>query len=186
MSFTFERLAIPEIILIEGTRHSDSRGTFEETFRDAAFREGGLHESFVQDNHAWSRSGALRGLHFQAPPHAQGKLVRCLRGEIFDVAVDLRVGASSFGRWVGERLTGDDTRMLWVPPGFAHGYVVVGGEAEVAYKVTAEYAPESEGGLRWDDPAVGIAWPVSSPQVSPVDAALPLLAELVSPFKDEA
>lgn len=182
MSFTFQRLEIPEVILIEGTRHRDSRGTFEETFRDTAFRQAGLDETFVQDNHAWSGSGTLRGLHFQAPPHAQGKLVRCIRGEIFDVAVDLRVNTTTFGRWVGVRLTGDDTRILWVPPGFAHGYAVLGDEAEVAYKVTAEYAPEAEGGLRWDDPSVGIEWPVSAPHLSEADAALPLLHDLDSPF----
>lgn len=185
MSFTFHRLAIPEILLIEGARHRDSRGTFEETFRQSAFRQGGLDASFVQDNHAWSHGGTLRGLHFQAPPHAQGKLVRCIRGEIFDVAVDLRVGAPTFGQWVGARLIGDDTRMLWVPEGFAHGYAVLGGEAEVAYKVTSEYAPTSEGGLRWNDPTVGIQWPVSEPTVSDVDAALPLLTGLESPFRAE-
>lgn len=185
VTITFEPLEIPDVLLIEGTRHSDPRGSFEETFRTSTFRRGGLDASFVQDNHAWSRGGVLRGLHFQAPPHAQGKLVRCLSGDIFDVAVDIRIQSPTYGRWTGVRLSGDDTKMLWVPIGFAHGYAVLSAEATVAYKVTSEYAPESEGGLRWDDPEVGVEWPVSASLVSEADASLPSLSDLVSPFTAE-
>jgi len=182
MSFNFEPLEIPEVVLVRPTRHYDGRGFFMETYRRSAFLEAGIAPDFVQDNVARSNRNVLRGLHYQLPPATQGKLVSVVRGSVFDVAVDLRVGAPTYGRWVGRELDDDDGAMLWVPPGFAHGYVTLTDETQVAYKVTAEYAPELERGVRWDDPAVGIAWPVSDQILSDRDRALPLLADADNPF----
>ena len=182
MSFRFIPLEIPGLVLIEETRRGDARGFFAETFRASAFRAAGIPGPFVQDNHARSTRGVLRGLHYQLPPRAQGKLIRLVSGEVFDVAVDLRRGSPTYARWAGVRLSGDEGRMLWVPPGFAHGYVVLSETAELTYKVTEEYAPELDCGIRWDDPAVGVRWPLAQPALSERDRALPLLAEADNPF----
>ena len=182
MSFRFQELDLPGLVLVEETRHGDGRGFFAETYRRSAFEAAGIDRPFVQDNHARSSGGVLRGLHYQLPPKAQGKLVRVVRGEIFDVAVDLRRGSPTRGRWAGVRLTGEGGRMLWVPPGFAHGYAVLSDEADVVYKVTAEYAPELDRGVRWDDPAVGVEWPLPDPSLSEKDLRLPLLADAEAPF----
>lgn len=181
MSFRFVPLEIPGVIRVEPTVHRDDRGFFLESWRRSAFRDGGIDAEFVQDNRARSARGVLRGLHYQLPPAAQGKLVGASRGEVFDVAVDLRRGSPTFGGWVGARLTGESHHMLWVPPGFAHGYCVLSEVAEVAYKVTAEYAPALERGIRWDDPEVGIEWPVAEPVLSGKDRGLPLLADAEVP-----
>ncbi len=179
-------MAIPEVLLITPARHGDERGWFSETFRQSALDEAGFTGgAFVQDNHARStRRGVLRGLHFQKPPHAQDKLVRCVRGAILDVAVDIRRGSPSFGRWVGAELSADDGRQLLVPKGFAHGYCTLTDECEVLYKVTDYYAPQAEGGLRWNDPALAIDWGLPADQVSTNarDAAAALLADLDTPF----
>jgi len=179
-------LAIPEVLLITPTRHGDERGWFSETFRQSALDEAGFTGgAFVQDNHACStRRGLLRGLHFQRPPHAQDKLVRCVRGAILDVAVDIRRGSPTFGHWVGARLSADDGRQLLVPRGFAHGYCTLSDDCEVIYKVTGYYAPEAEGTLRWNDPALAIDWTLPEGQITANarDAAAPLLADLDTPF----
>jgi dTDP-4-dehydrorhamnose 3,5-epimerase len=175
MSFRFEPLAIPEVILVRPTRHVDQRGYFEETYRRSAFAEAGIVADFVQDNFAHSSRNVLRGLHYQVPPAAQAKLVGVGSGRIFDVAVDLRADSPTLGRWVGCALDGEERACLWVPEGFAHGYVVLSDTAEVAYKVTAEYAPHLDRGVRWDDPAIGIDWPVRNPIVSAKDRAQPTL-----------
>lgn len=152
-------LDIPEVKLIEPRVFGDERGFFLETWNEQAFREAGLDLGFVQDN--WSRSarGVLRGLHYQLQ-HTQGKLVRCVAGEVFDVAVDIRRSSPTFGRWVGARLDAENKRALWVPPGFAHGFLTLSESADFQYKCTDVYHPSSERTIRWDDPDLGIDWPL--------------------------
>ena len=156
----FKRLAIPDVICFTPKRHSDERGFFMETWNRKLFAENGIDVELVQDNHSLSRQpGVLRGLHFQTPPHAQAKLVRVLKGSIFDVAVDIRTGSPTFGKWVTETLTADNAKQLYVPIGFAHGFLTLEPDTEVAYKVTAFYAPECDRGIAWDDPDINIDWP---------------------------
>jgi dTDP-4-dehydrorhamnose 3,5-epimerase len=150
---------IPEVLLIEPQVFGDSRGFFMETWHAAKFAAAGLDCNFVQDNHSKSVQGTLRGLHYQIEK-PQGKLVRVISGEVFDVAVDLRKSSPFFGRWVGEILSAENKKMLWVPPGFGHGFYVLSPEAEFVYKCTELYAPEHERCIRWDDPELGIAWPL--------------------------
>lgn len=157
-NFTFTQLDIPGLVLVETRCHGDSRGYFMETYSARAFKAGGITCDFVQDNQSLSTRGVLRGMHFQIA-HPQDKLVRCLRGDIFDVAVDLRPGSLTFGKWHGVHLTGENHLALFVPQGFAHGFLVLSETAEFAYKCSDFYDPTSEGGLAWDDPAVGIVWP---------------------------
>jgi dTDP-4-dehydrorhamnose 3,5-epimerase len=163
--------AIPEVLLVEPKVFQDDRGFFLETFQAQKYRAAGIAAVFVQDNHSGSRRGVLRGLHYQVG-RPQGKLVSAVAGEVFDVAVDLRRSSPTFGRWVGVPLAARDHRQLWVPPGFAHGFYVLSEWAEVAYKVTDFYDPEEERTLAWDDPMVGIAWPLPDgrpPVLSPKD-----------------
>jgi dTDP-4-dehydrorhamnose 3,5-epimerase len=170
---------IPDVVVIEPRVHGDSRGFFMESFNRKAFEAAvGRSVDFVQDNHSSSARGVLRGLHYQLP-HPQGKLVRVVQGEVFDVAVDLRRASKTFGRWVGERLSAENKRQLWIPEGFAHGFVVLSEQAEFLYKATDYYHPECEHCLRWDDPDIGIAWPLEgiSPVVSQKDGAGKRLAE---------
>ena len=155
----FTPTEIPEVLLIEPKVFRDARGFFLEDYRKDAFAAQGLRADFVQDNHSLSLKGALRGLHYQVAPKAQAKLVRVVRGEVFDVVVDIRPGSKTFGRHVSEVLTAENKKMLFVPAGFAHGYLTLSDEAEFLYKVSAYYSPEHERGLRWDDPALGIRWP---------------------------
>jgi dTDP-4-dehydrorhamnose 3,5-epimerase len=173
----FAATAIPDVVLITPEARADERGFFMETYRADAFAEAGIHAAFVQDNHSRSVRGALRGLHYQIRS-PQGKLVRVVAGEVFDVAVDLRSSSPTFGRWVGEHLSADNSRMLWIPPGFAHGFYVLSDGAEVIYKVTDYYAPHWDRTLIWNDPRVGIRWPLvdgKPPILSPKDArGLPL------------
>ncbi|HSW31510.1 MAG TPA: dTDP-4-dehydrorhamnose 3,5-epimerase [Longimicrobiales bacterium] len=182
MPFAFERLAIPDVVVVRPERRGDARGFFAETYRASVFDEVGIRGPFVQDNLARSGARVLRGLHYQLPPDAQGKLVQVVRGAVFDVAVDLRRGSPTFGRWVGWELSADTGELLWVPPGFAHGYAVLGDGADLAYKVTAEYRAELDRGVRWDDPGIGVVWPLADPVLSLRDLALPLLSEIESPF----
>jgi dTDP-4-dehydrorhamnose 3,5-epimerase len=175
MAFRFTALTIPDVILVEGNRHSDHRGYFEETFKAERFEEH-LGATFVQDNLAHSVRDVLRGIHFQRDPAAQGKLVRAIHGSVFDVAVDLRRSSATFGRWVGATLSDENGHQLWIPAGFGHGYLVLSDAADVAYKVTAGYAPASDAGIRWNDPTIDIAWPAVDPVLSEKDMALPLLA----------
>jgi dTDP-4-dehydrorhamnose 3,5-epimerase len=173
----FEPTAIPEVIRVEPRVFEDARGFFLETYHAGKFAEAGISAPFVQDNHSFSARGTLRGLHMQGV-FAQGKLVRCTAGEIFDVAVDARPGSPSFGRWVGETLSAKNFRMLWVPPGFLHGFCVLSETAHVQYKCTELYHPEDELGVIWNDPEIAIAWPIAAPTLSAKDAALPRLREI--------
>jgi dTDP-4-dehydrorhamnose 3,5-epimerase len=159
----FTATTIPAVILVEPKVFGDARGFFMETYELRKFAQGGITEVFVQDNQSGSRQGALRGLHYQIR-QPQGKLVRAIVGEIFDVAVDIRRSSPTFGHYVGEILTAENKRQLWVPPGFAHGFYVLSEQAEVLYKTTDYYAPEWERTLRWDDPDVGISWPLVNGQ----------------------
>ncbi len=182
----FERLAIPDVVLVTPKRFGDDRGFFSETYRANLFDEEGVVGPFVQDNHAYSAdAGVLRGLHFQAPPMAQAKLVRCIRGAILDVAVDIRRSSPTYGQHVSAELTAENGAQLFVPVGFAHAYLTLTPDSEVEYKVTEYYAPETEGGLAWDDPAIGIDWPLPNgvPSLSEKDKVLPGLAEFDSPFE---
>lgn len=166
------RLSIPDVLLIEPKVFGDTRGFFYESFNADRFRmEIGLDLDFVQDNHSRSTKGVLRGLHYQLPPHAQGKLVRAVRGAVFDVAVDIRKSSPTFGQWVGAELSEDNHHQLWVPPGFAHGFVVLSETADFLYKTTAYYAATHERCIAWDDPALDIRWPQMriAPQLSAKD-----------------
>ena len=169
---------IPEVIVVEPDVHRDSRGFFLETYHAAKYRDGGIALPFVQDNHSRSARGTLRGLHLQCRQHPQGKLVRVLAGEVFDVAVDVRRGSPTFGRWVGATLSGDNFRQLYVPPGFAHGFCVTGEMADVEYKCTGFYDKADEVAIAWNDPAIGIAWPIATPTLSAKDQAAPPLSAL--------
>jgi dTDP-4-dehydrorhamnose 3,5-epimerase len=168
----FEPTAIPEVICIEPRVFRDARGFFLETYHAERYAAAGVASRFVQDNHSQSARGTLRGLHMQCA-FAQGKLVRCVAGEVFDVAVDVRPDSKTFGRWVGETLSAENFRQLWVPPGFLHGFCVVSDSAQIEYKCTAPYHPEDELGVIWNDPDLAIQWPVPAPQLSAKDAALP-------------
>ena len=170
------RLAIPDVVLIESKVFGDARGFFFESFNQKAFNEAtGTNHSFVQDNHSRSSKGVLRGLHYQLPPHAQGKLVRVVRGTVWDVAVDIRRSSPTFGQWVGAELSEDNQHQLWVPPGFAHGFVVLSESADFLYKTSDYYAPQHERCIVWNDPDIGIAWPAlaqgQQPLLSAKDAA---------------
>lgn len=166
-------LAIPDVLRIEPKVFGDARGFFFESFNRRSFLEAtGLDVDFVQDNHSRSVRHVLRGLHYQLPPRAQGKLVRVIAGEVFDVAVDIRPDSATFGAWTSDILSADNKRQLWIPPGFAHGFLVLSEVAEFLYKTTDYWAPEFERCIRWDDPRLNIAWPLSGvPQVSTKDAA---------------
>jgi dTDP-4-dehydrorhamnose 3,5-epimerase len=175
-----ERLSIPEVLLLTPRRHGDARGWFSETYVKRELERAGVHDDFVQDNQAYSaQRGTLRGLHLQIPPEPISKLVRCLRGAIFDVAVDVRAGSPTFGRWAGAELSAENGRQLYCPRGFAHAYVTLTPDAEVAYKIDGYYAPDCERGLRWNDPAIGIDWPIPASEIvtNARDGALPLLAD---------
>ncbi|MDI7862069.1 dTDP-4-dehydrorhamnose 3,5-epimerase [Rhizobiaceae bacterium n13] len=185
----FEKLPIADVVRITPLRRQDNRGYFSEVFRDDLFREHVADVSFLQENQSLSLEvGTVRGLHFQLEPFAQGKLVRCIAGAIYDVAVDIRQGSPTFGQWVGAELSGENGEQLWIPPGFAHGFKTLRPSTLIHYKVTALYSAAHDRGLRWDDPAIGIAWPDSSGQVvlSEKDRVQPLLADLPSSFVYQA
>lgn len=179
-------LAIPEVILVTPAKFGDDRGFFSETYNAQAFCAAGIDATFVQDNQSLSRQkGVVRGLHFQKPPHAQGKLVRVVRGRILDVAVDIRVGSPTFGRHVSAELSADNWQQLWVPAGFAHAFCTLEADTEVVYKVTDYYAPECDAGILWNDPDLAIDWPVDAADavLSAKDAVLPRLADLGECFR---
>jgi dTDP-4-dehydrorhamnose 3,5-epimerase len=167
---------LPEVLIIEPRMHGDSRGFFFESFQAGRYAEAGVPGPFVQDNLSRSVRGTLRGLHFQEP-RAQGKLVQVLRGSVFDVAVDVRRGSPTFGRWVAVELSEATPRQLWIPPGFAHGFCVLSESADFFYKCTELYAPEAERSIAWNDPAIGIRWPVSEPLLSAKDRVAPRLQD---------
>jgi len=177
MPFNFRELEIPGVILVEPRLFPDHRGFFMEAYKQTDFAGAGIAGPFVQDNYSRSTRNVLRGLHFQKSPMQQGKLVRCLRGSVFDVAVDIRKGSPTFGKWVGTVLSEDNNQMLYVPPDFAHGFLVLSDIADVSYKCTSEYSQEYDRGIIWSDPDINISWPADNPLVSDKDAALPRLKD---------
>lgn len=181
-----EPTALAGVLIITPPRHGDQRGFFSESWNRSSLEAAGVSlPDFVQDNHSLSReAGTLRGLHYQSPPFAQGKLVRCGRGSLFDVAVDARRGSESYGQWVGVELSFENGRQIWVPPGFLHGFVTREPDTEVVYKCTAHYDRASDGGVRWD--SLGIDWGVSDPVLSDKDRTAPAFADWTSPFTIEA
>jgi dTDP-4-dehydrorhamnose 3,5-epimerase len=183
MPFTFKRLVIPEVILIEPGVFRDGRGFFMETYKHSDFAQAGISAHFLQDNYSRSSMGVLRGLHFQKDPHAQGKLVQCIQGRIFDVAVDIRKGSPTFRHWVEVELSEENNCMLYVPPFFAHGFLVLSESADVLYKCTREYAPAADKGIIWNDPDINIQWPVKEPVLSEKDRKHPLLKDADNDFE---
>ena len=178
MSFNFKKLEISDVVLVEPKSFSDDRGFFLESFKISEFTENGINTKFVQDNISHSVSDVVRGLHFQKNPKAQAKLITAVKGEIFDVAVDIRKNSPTYGKWVSEILSEDNHNLLYVPEGFAHGFCVLSKEADVYYKVSNEYSPKDEGGIIWNDSSLNIEWPISKPIVSSSDSQLPLFDNL--------
>lgn len=181
---------LPDVTLIEPAKFGDSRGWFSETWNASRMKAAGLDFDFVQDNHSFSAAAfTLRGLHYQRPPHAQAKLVRCTRGRIWDVAVDLRQGSPHFGKWTAAELSAENGRQLLIPQGFLHGFLTLTPDCEVQYKCSDVYAPDCDGGIRWNDPDLDIEWPLP-PGVAPIlsakDEIAPFLADITSPFTIKA
>ena len=177
MPFKFTETRLPGVIIVEPTVFSDHRGFFMEAYRKSAFVAAGIDAEFVQDNHSRSVRGTLRGLHLQRPPKAQAKLVRVLEGEVFDVAADVRPDSPTYGRWVAVELSSDNRRSVYIPAGYAHGFCVTSAEAQILYKTSDEYAPALEWGVRWNDPVLGIEWPIADPRLSERDERWELLGE---------
>lgn len=175
MTLHIDKCALPEVLLITPRVFADDRGFFLETYTEREFAAAGITARFVQDNQSRSKRRVLRGLHYQLD-HPQGKLVRVTRGKIFDVAADIRTGSPTFGKWVGVVLDDEQKKALWIPGGFAHGFCVLSDDADVAYKTTDFYAPSAEKGIRWDDPLLGIEWPIKDPILSAKDLEYPLLS----------
>ncbi len=182
MPFSFKKLSIPEIILVIPKSFSDVRGFFLENFKESEFISGGIEKKFVQDNFSHSKYGVIRGLHFQKTAKAQAKLVSVIKGEIYDVAIDIRKNSPTYGKWVSEVLSEKNHNLLYIPEGFAHGFCVLSEEADVLYKVSNEYSPEYEHGIIWNDHNLGIQWPVSKPIISNKDSELPLLENSENDF----
>lgn len=177
MSAGFRETKLPGVMLVETARYEDARGSFTETYSRRTWEEAGLHEDFVQDNLSLSKRGTLRGLHYQIEPWGMGKLVRCIHGAVFDVAVDLRRDSETFGRWDGVTLSAENGHSLWVPTGFAHGFVALEDDTAVHYKCTQVYTPEAERSVLYSDPAIGIEWPLQPTLIADKDASAPLLAD---------
>jgi len=182
MAFTFHETVLSELIYITPHIFPDDRGFFMETYKESDFIEAGIAARFVQDNHSCSSKGTLRGLHFQRPPYAQAKLVRCTRGRLWDVVVDLRRDSNTYKQWHGVELSEENRVMFFIPAGFAHGFVALEDRSEILYKCSAEYDSRSDGGVRWDDPDLAIDWPIKDVLVSPKDAALSYLKDIQNPF----
>ena len=185
MAFVFIPTSIPDVLVIEPHVFADDRGFFMETYKRSEFSAHGIHEAFVQCNHSRSTRGILRGLHYQKSPKAQGKLVRTLAGEIFDVVVDIRKGAPTYGRWIGILLSAGNKKILYAPAGFAHGFCVVSDEADISYMTTEEYAPALESGVIWNDPELNIRWPVDEPRLADRDRRWPRLRDADNDFRFE-
>ena len=183
MPFKFTRQSIPEVVIIEPRVLRDERGFFIETYKYSEFEDAGIRESFVQDNHSQSGMGVLRGLHYQINPGAQGKLLRCSKGRIFDVAVDIRKGSPDYGKWIGIELSDENNKLIYIPPGFAHGFLTLSSMAEVFYKCTNEYSPGHERGIAWNDPDININWPVKAPILSAKDLSFPVLKDADNNFE---
>jgi dTDP-4-dehydrorhamnose 3,5-epimerase len=182
MAFCFTRSEIPEVILIEPPVFSDERGFFMESYKRSEFAAFGIREQFVQSNHSKSCKGILRGLHYQKNPKPQAKLVRALVGEVYDVVVDLRHGAPSYGKWIAVMLSAENKKMLYVPAGFAHGLCITSAEADILYMTSEEYAPDLESGVVWNDPELAIEWPIAEPILSLRDRAWPRLRDADNNF----
>ena len=183
-----EETALPGVMILTPERFTDQRGFFSESWNRARLAEHGIHADFVQDNHSMShQAGTVRGLHYQTPPHAQGKLVRCGRGALLDVAVDFRQGSPTFAQWVGVELSYENGRQLWIPAGFLHGFVTREADTEIIYKCTDAYAPECDAAVRFDDPGIGIDWGIDpdAALLSDKDSKAPYLGEVTSPFRWE-
>ena len=179
MPFEFKKLEIQDVILIEPKVFGDERGFFMEGYKKSEFFANGIDVEFEQDNHSSSTKGVLRGLHYQLPPKEQAKLVRCIEGEVFDVAVDIRKNSSTFGKWVGVKLSAENKKMLYIPKGFAHGFVVLSDRAQLLYKATNEYSKEHDRGIAWNDPNINIDWGIDfEPILSEKDKIQPLLKDL--------
>ncbi len=179
MSFRFKSLGLKGLIVVQPTCFSDDRGIFSETYKKTVFYDNGIYDNFVQDNRSISKYGVLRGLHFQKDPHAQAKLVRVAKGTVLDVAVDLRHHSENYGKWEAVELSAENNLMLYIPQGFAHGFLSLSDDTELVYKCSAEYSKGSEGGIRWDDPDINIQWPINKLTVSEKDRALPFLKEMI-------
>lgn len=182
MPFTFSKMSVPDVILIQPRVFSDPRGSFAELIKASDFRANGVSAAFVQVNYSISRKNVLRGLHYQLKPGAQAKLVSVTRGEIFDAAVDIRRGSPTYGQWTVDRLSGGNKKMLFIPEGFAHGFCILSDEAEVVYYCSEEYDPVLDRNILWNDPAIAIPWPVKAPLLSAKDARGPLLAAAENNF----
>jgi dTDP-4-dehydrorhamnose 3,5-epimerase len=182
MPFSFTKLEIPDVILVEAKSFPDNRGFFYESFKESEFIANGINTRFVQDNISHSKKNVLRGLHYQNNPKAQAKLVTAIRGEIFDVAVDIRNGSPTFGKWVSEILSEKNHKSLFVPQGFAHGFCVISEEADVLYKVDNEYSAENERGIIWNDPSLSINWPTDVPMMTQKDLELPEINSIDNNF----
>jgi len=182
MPFKFTNTSLPGVTIIQPRLFKDPRGFFMETYKQSDFVKAGIEESFTQDNHSYSSKGVLRGLHFQTAPYAQGKLVRVIKGSVWDVAVDVNPGSPTYKKWFGLELNEDNNTMLYIPPGYAHGFLTLKADTHLVYKCTAEYSPETDGGILWSDPELDISWPVSRKGevlVSGKDEGLPLLKDLI-------
>ncbi len=175
MPFQFERTSIEGLILVKPKVFNDGRGFFVEEYKKSDFTKAGINIDFTQDNHSKSSRGVLRGLHFQKEPYAQAKLVRCIKGKVWDVAVDLRAGSATFGKWLGFELSEENFNMLFIPDGFAHGFLTLSQEAEIFYKCSKEYSPQYDSGVRYDDPTLNISWPLKEVIISDKDKKLPFL-----------
>ena len=182
MPFEFAALEIPGLVLVTPRVFDDGRGFFLELYKYSDFSKAGIGDRLVQDNYSKSMKGVLRGLHYQKNPKAQGKLVSCIKGKIYDVAVDLRKGSPRYGSWLRVELSDENKQMLYVPPGFAHGFQVLTNSAEIMYKCTAEYSPADDRGIIWNDPGLNIAWPLKNPLLSAKDTAHPLLKDADNNF----
>ena len=180
--FKFTKMGISGVVLVETEKFKDERGYFFEQYKESTFKSNGIIERFDQDSFSKSREGVIRGLHYQKDPAGQGKLVSVLAGRIFDVAVDLRKGSPHFGKWVSAELSSENNRGVWVPVGFAHGFAALEDDTVVMYKTTNEYSKEHEGGIIWDDPDIGIKWPVKNPIVSEKDSKHPRLRDSKADF----
>ena len=179
MPFEFKKLEIDGLLLVQPRVFGDERGFFMESYKCSEFVQNGIDVNFIQDNHSMSEKGVLRGLHYQLYPKAQAKLVRCIRGTIFDVAVDIRQNSSSFGKWFGLILSEENKKMLYIPEGFAHGFAVISDKAELIYKTTNEYSPDLDRGIRWNDPDIAIDWNINfEPTISQKDSKQPFLKEI--------
>ena len=182
MPFDFQKLELPDILLVRPKRFSDERGFFMETYKKPDFAVSGIKRDFVQENHSYSTKGVLRGLHYQNPPFAQGKLVRAIRGEIYDVAIDIRKESPTYGKWLSVILSAENGNMLYAPEGFAHGFCVLSDIAEVVYKTTNIYSPQAEAGIIWNDEDLNIEWPVKDLILSDRDREWPALKDAVNQF----